>query len=84
MAAPIRRGDSAVLGFADQGQRWFDYCGRGSAWCLRELDKPQMAVEIVEQLLELDPDDPLGLASWLDELRAGDKQVVELRNLWKS
>ena len=62
--------------------RYFFDCGRGLAWCLSELDKPDMALEIVEQLIELDPDDPLGLSGWIDELKTGDKQVVQLNQLW--
>lgn len=62
--------------------RYFFDCGRGLAWCLRELDKPQMALEVVEQLIELAPNDPLGLSAWLDELRVGNKQVVQLDELW--
>ena len=62
--------------------RFFFDCGRGLAWCLRELEKPHMALEVVEQLLELDPDDPLTLARWVDELRTGDKQIVPLDQLW--
>ena len=62
--------------------RHFFDCGRGLAWCLRELQKPEMAMEIVGQLLELDPDDPLALAGWIDEIRTGEKQIVELGQLW--
>ena len=62
--------------------RWFFDSGRGLAWCVCELDKSVLAQEIVQQLLTLDPRDPLGLSSWLDELRTGDKQIVELSQLW--
>jgi len=57
---------------------FFD-AGRGLAWSLHQLDKTPMAIEVVEQLLTLDPDDPLGLAGWLDELRTGGLPMVE----WK-
>ena len=63
--------------------RYFFDCGRGLAWCLHELDKSPMALEIVEQLLKLDKSDPLGLKAWIDEIRSGGQQVVELNQLWQ-
>jgi hypothetical protein len=39
---------------------FFD-AGKGLIECLRSLGKQQMAAEIVEMLLELDPSDPLAL-----------------------
>lgn len=62
--------------------RTFFDCGRGLVWCLHELKKPKMAIEIVEQLLELDPTDPLGLASWIDEIRTEGLTVVNLGTLF--
>jgi len=59
--------------------RTFFDAGRGLAWCLHQLGKTSMAVEVVEQLLKCDPNDPLGLAGWLDELRTGGLPMVE----WK-
>ncbi|MCG8450957.1 MAG: hypothetical protein MI725_15425 [Pirellulales bacterium] len=61
--------------------RTFYDAGRGLAWCLHQLDKNKMALEVVEQLLQLDPDDPLGLSHWKDELHTGGKPVVELDEL---
>ena len=58
--------------------RAFFDAGRGLAWCLRELDMRDLAVEVVEQLLAADPADPLGLAAWLDELRVGDAPLVTI------
>ena len=51
--------------------RTFFEAGRGLAWCLDQLDKPAMALEVVEQLLQLDPDDPLGLSGWMEEIKTG-------------
>ena len=61
--------------------RLFYDAGRGVVWCLHNLGKSHMAIEIIEQLLELDPDDPLGLAGWLDEIRTEGKQVIDLGSL---
>ena len=63
--------------------RMFYDAGRGLAWCLYHLNKSKMALEVLEQLLELDPDDPLGLSHWIDDLRISGKPVLELRQLWK-
>lgn len=63
--------------------RMFYDSGRGLAWCLRELGKSDLALEVVEQMLALDPNDPLGLASWLDEIRTAGKPLVGLEQLWR-
>ena len=42
--------------------------GKGLAFCLKELGKPAMAREVLEQLLRLDPSDPLALAAMHGEL----------------
>jgi hypothetical protein len=41
----------------------FYEAGKGLAHCLRELGKITMAREVLDQLLKLDPADPLGLAA---------------------
>ena len=61
-------------------QLFYD-CGRGLVWCLHGLGKTEMALEIVEQLLELDPSDPLSLGGWLDELRTDGKQMLDIGSL---
>jgi len=58
--------------------RLFFDAGRGLIWCLHSMGKSEMAIEVVEQLLELDPNDPLGLTSWLDEIRTEGKQLVDI------
>ncbi len=62
--------------------RTFFNCGRGLAWCLHQLKKSEMAIEVVEQLLKLDPDDPLRVAGWIDEIRTEGQTVVELKSLF--
>ena len=61
--------------------RLFFDCGRGLVWCLHNLGKSEMAIEVAEQLLKLDPDDPLQLAGWLDEIRTDGKQVIDIGSL---
>lgn len=63
--------------------RVFYDAGRGLAWCLRELNKKEMAIEVVRQLLELDPSDPLGLGGWLDELQTDGLPTVGIDSLWQ-
>lgn len=58
--------------------RVFFDCGRGLVWCLHRLQKTPMAIEIVEQLIALDPNDPLTLKGWLDELRTEGKPIIDL------
>lgn len=62
---------------------WFD-CGRGLAWCLYHLERTDLAVEVVEQLLKLDRADPLGLAGWLDEMHSPGREVVTLGGLFSA
>jgi hypothetical protein len=62
--------------------RVFFDCGRGLVWCLHGLQLTPLAIEVVEQMLVLDPTDPLALKGWLDELRTDGKQVVELGGLF--
>ncbi len=40
---------------------------KGLAWCLRELDKKEMAREVVEVMLRCDPSDPLAVKNLLAE-----------------
>lgn len=58
-------------------QPFFD-AGRGLAWALEKLGKPQMADEVLSTLTELDPSDPLRLRAMLDELRSGGAPIVDL------
>jgi hypothetical protein len=52
--------------------------GRGLAWCLEKLGKPQMADEVVATIIELDPTDPLHLRAVIDDLRSGGAPIVDL------
>ena len=48
---------------ANQG---FLESGKGLAFCLKQLGKPEMAQEVVSHLLRCDPDDPLGVRKLLE------------------
>jgi len=70
-----------VLGPLPYGQpanKAFFLAGRGLAWSLAKLDMLPKAEELIQTLVKLDPTDPLGLGTLLDEARAGDRPIVEL------
>lgn len=64
--------------------RIFFDCGRGLVWCLHQLGKSAMALEVVEQLLQLDPDDPFGLGGWVDEIKTGRMPILNVGTLFES
>lgn len=41
--------------------------GKALAWCLKRLDKREMAGEVIDELLRLDPDDSLGVRNLLND-----------------
>jgi hypothetical protein len=47
--------------YSQPANRPFFDAARGLVECLKKLGKPQMADEIIQTMLELDPSDPLGL-----------------------
>ena len=56
----------AVFPYRLPSNEQFFEAGKGLAWCLMQLDKADMAREVVEQLLKFDPTDPLGVQGLLD------------------
>ena len=64
--------------YSQPANRAFFAAGQGLAWCLAKLDKVEMAREVVETLVGLDPSDPLALRGMLDELQSGGKPIVDL------
>lgn len=73
-----RAGNPApVLALHPANRPFFD-AGRGLAWCLNELGKREMALEVVQRLLACDPADPLGLRSWIDDVNSGGAQLFQL------
>ncbi len=73
-----RAGKPTPVAAMHPANRVFFDCGRGLVWCLHHLQMTPLAVEVVEQMLALDPSDPLALKGWLDELRTEGLQIVEL------
>jgi hypothetical protein len=78
-----RAGNPTPLPALHPANRPFYDAGRGLAWCLAELGKRELALEVVENLLRLDPTDPLELHTWIEELKASGGPIVELSGLFK-
>ena len=78
-----RAGKPAPLPALHPANCHFFDAGRGLAWCLHALDKSDMAREVLEQLLKLDPTDPLGVAAWLDEMATAGKTVIDVGTLFR-
>jgi hypothetical protein len=49
--------------YSQPANRAFFDAAKGLIECLRKLDKPQMATEIIDTLLQLDSSNPLGLCT---------------------
>jgi hypothetical protein len=62
-----RAGVSGPLPYRVPANQAFLESAKGLAWCLRELDKPDMAAEVVATALACDPSDPLGIARLMSE-----------------
>jgi hypothetical protein len=60
-----RAGPAALLPYRLLANQAFFQAGKGLAYCLRELGKPEMAAEVIERLLVCDPTDPLALRGLL-------------------
>jgi hypothetical protein len=76
--AIARAGNAAPLAALHPANRPFFDAGRGLAWCLNELDKRDIALEVLAELLRCDPTDPLGLRGWIDEINTRGAPIVEL------
>jgi tetratricopeptide (TPR) repeat protein len=64
--------------YAQPANRPFFEAGRGLIWTLEKLGRREMASEILQTLLELDPSDPLRLKALVDDLRTGGAPVIGL------
>lgn len=78
-----RAGRPTPLPALHPANRHFFDAGRGLAWCLHELGKSDMAREVLQEMLKLDPTDPLGIASWLDEMATKGMTVVDVGSLFQ-
>jgi hypothetical protein len=68
--AMLPKGQRTHLPYSRPTNRPLLEAGKGLAWCLKQLDHPQMSAEIVVQLRDLDPADPLKLAEAFPEVKA--------------
>jgi hypothetical protein len=59
-------GNPAPLPYALAANQGFFESGKGLIWCLKQLHKPEMASEVIEQLVRCDPSDPLGITKLAD------------------
>lgn len=61
-----KEGLSGPLPYERPANQAFFEAGKGLAWCLKNQGGTQQAKEVVETLLRLDPNDPLGLKGLLE------------------
>lgn len=61
---------AALAPYRYAGNQAFLESAKGLAWSLKGLNKPEDARQILERLLALDPDDPLGARALLVEMNA--------------
>lgn len=81
----LRRANTPMpLPYKQPANRPLFEAGQGLAWCLAKLGKLPLAQEVVDQLLKLDPGDPLELRAMLDELQSGGLPIVELTQRFQS
>jgi hypothetical protein len=64
--------------YSQPANRPFLEAGRGLVWVLEKLGRRDMAEEIVEILMQLDPSDPLRVKALVDELRTGGSPIIGL------
>ena len=69
---------SGPLSYQQPANAPFYLAGRGLVWCLAKLDMHAKAQELVKSLVKLDPNDPLKLRGLVDEIRIGDRPIVDL------
>lgn len=66
------------LAYLQPANRAFYEAGRGLIMSLVKLDMIAKAVDLVQDLVRLDPSDPLKLRQLVDEARTGGLPIVEL------
>lgn len=69
---------SGPLAYSQPANRAFYEAGRGLATSLVKLGMIAKAVDLVQDLVRLDPSDPLKLRQLVDEARTGGLPIVEL------
>jgi hypothetical protein len=71
LAALRRAGSPRPVPYRAESNQPFLEAGKGLAYCLRELGKPVMAAEVLDELIRLDADSPLGLKEMRANLEPG-------------
>ncbi|MGH7140129.1 MAG: hypothetical protein ACREHD_30690 [Pirellulales bacterium] len=61
------RGLDGPLPYRLASNQAFFEAAKGLAWCLHELGKNNLARKVIDQLLKLDPSDPLSVRAWQAE-----------------
>jgi hypothetical protein len=61
-------GHSGPVPYSQPANRAFFEASKGLIHCLLELEKPELAREVIDMMLRLDPTDPLAVKPLLDEL----------------
>lgn len=74
-----RAGMPKPLLYSHPANRPFFAAGRGLVWCLARLSKVDLAREVVDTLIDMDPSDPLQLRAMLDDVQTVGKPVVDLQ-----
>lgn len=64
-----KEGLRGTLPYELEANRDFYEAGKGLCWCLREMQKAPMALDVIADLLKLDPSDPLHLRDLQEELK---------------
>jgi hypothetical protein len=59
-------GRVGTVPYAMPANQAFLESGKALAWCLKQLEKRELAAEVVDELLRLDPDDSLGVRNLLN------------------
>lgn len=68
---------SGTLPYRLAANQSFLESGKGLVWCLKELGKPDMAREVLGQMLRFDPTDPLGVAKMLPQTQSFERPASE-------
>jgi hypothetical protein len=64
-------GGAAPLPYRLPANQAFLEAGKALAWCLKQLEKPDLAAEVVDQMLRCDPEDTLAIRNLLADEPAG-------------
>lgn len=67
LTALRRAGSPIPLPYQITENQAFFEAGKGLAFCLIQLEKPEMAREVLDELLRCDPTDPLGLTAMREQ-----------------